>query len=94
MKKIDRWIRWHMDAERVDIPRTVHDAVERTLNSLPERTKRRMPGCIRFRIAAVTVGFLGLTLFLLPNISVSYVALTQTLTANSRRSSFSRRMVR
>ena len=72
MNDFDRYIKKKAAEEEVQIPDAVKNRVEQTLAKLPEKKPSGKRVRVLPRFAAAAACFLFLTLFLLPNMSVSY----------------------
>lgn len=72
MNKLDKWIKNKAAQEQTDIPDSVKNQIEAALAGLPEeRTKIKRSRALP-RFAAAAACFIFITLFLLPNVSVTY----------------------
>lgn len=72
MKEFDRYLKYKAAEEKREVPEAVQKRIEQTFDNLPERENPVKHMRTAPRIAAAAAGFLLVTLFLLPNISVAY----------------------
>lgn len=72
MNDFDKYIKSKVAEEQTDIPDSVKNRIEQTLADLPEKKPIIKPIRILPRIAAAAACFVFTTLFLLPNVSVTY----------------------
>ena len=72
MNDFDKHIKDEAAKEQTEIPDCVKSKIEETLNSLPEKSENIKHIRILPRIAAVAACIVFVTLFLLPNVSVTY----------------------
>lgn len=72
MNDFDKYIKAKIEEEETDLPISVKNRIEETLAVLPERKPVVRQVKILPRIAAAAACFIFTTLFLLPNVSVSY----------------------
>lgn len=72
MNDFDKYIKSKVAEEQTDIPDSVKNRIEQTLADLPEKKPVIKQIRILPRIAAAAACFVFITLFLLPNVSVTY----------------------
>ena len=72
MNEFDKYIRSKASEEQTEIPDYVKNCIEQTLDNLPEKKPVIKQIHIFPRIVTAAACFIFITLFLLPNISVSY----------------------
>lgn len=72
MNDFDKYIKSEAAKEQTDIPDSVKNRIEQTLEDLPEKKPVIKQIRIFPRIAAAVACFIFITLFLLPNVSVVY----------------------
>lgn len=72
MKKFDRYLKEELSKEKIEIPNIVKNKIDRTLNNLPDY-EYNQKSIFNFQKLGIVIGcFLFITLFLLPNISITY----------------------
>lgn len=72
MNKLDKYIKKKALEEQKEIPNFVKNHIEQTLADLPEKEKAVKHYNVLPRFAAMAACFVFVTLFLLPNLSVTY----------------------
>ena len=72
MNDFDKYIKSKAAKEQTDIPDSVKNRIEQTLADLPEKKPVKKQIRILPRIAAAAACFVFITLFLLPNVSITY----------------------
>ena len=72
MNDFDKYIKSKVEKEQTDVPDSVKNRIEQTLVNLPEKKPVIKKFPILPRIAATAVCCVFITLFLLPNVSVTY----------------------
>lgn len=72
MNDFDKYIKNKASEENADIPNSVKTRIEETLSSLPEKKQSTKHIRILPRIFAIAACFIFITVFLLPNVSITY----------------------
>lgn len=72
MNNFDKYIKNKASEEQTDIPDSVKNLIENTLDNLPENEANVRHISVLPRIAAAAACFIFVTIFLLPNVSMAY----------------------
>lgn len=72
MNSFDKYLKKRLSEEQIEIPNSVKNQIENTLQTLPEMENEKKPLFRYHRFAIATACIVFVAIFLLPNISVAY----------------------
>lgn len=72
MKSFDKYLKKKISEEQIEVPQSVKNHIEKTLQELPEMEVEKKHPSNNHHFVLVTACIIFITMFLLPNISIAY----------------------